>query len=185
MTTEDFLITIGKKISKAEEVKDGDIVAECHKYGVRMYCVRKVQLEWEPKTLICPAVYLKAPHVGITVKDGKPCSWYIHTPMPGEKFQYSWYQADTLAALSEEDKELIDEPYYDLYLIEHEDYVAMGQLINQVEIPYWGFMCQNRNSRASIFNFVADIQEDLKKAKEAYDSIHNKIRRWDVNQEQK
>ena len=192
MTTQDFLTTIGKKISKAEELKAGDIVARHHQQhedynydSIRIYCVKKVQLEWEPKTFIVPAVYLKAPHVGITVKDGQPCSWYIHTPMPGEKFQYEWYEADTIAGLNEEYKEYInepyfDEPYYDLYVLEQEDYVAIGQLINQVEIPYWGFMCQNRYSKANVFNFVADIQEDLEKAKEAYDSIKNKIRRWDV-----
>lgn len=188
MTTEEFLATIGKKISKAEELKAGDIVAKIIHNAppftfddVYLYCVKRVQLKWEPKTFICPAVVLKVPSIGLRVKGGQPFYWHIYTPSPGSKYQNDWYQKDTLAELPEEEKAFFD-PYYDLYLISHEDYVTLGNLINQVEVSSWSFLCQNRYSKANIFNFVADIQEDLQKAKKAYESIENKVRRWDVSE---
>lgn len=168
-----FLREIGNEVTKAEELQKDDIVAELNvQMTIRLYCVKHVQLEWIPKTFNVPYVELKRPHIGFSLNEGKPTGHYIHTGAPGEPYQDIWHEKPFE---TEDEMEVFGYTPFTLYRIHHEDYVALGQLINKVLLPSWSIMFQTREGPAKIHNKVAEIQEDIKIAKEAYLRIQEKL----------
>lgn len=107
------------------------------------------------------------PHVGLVIIDGKVFRHYIHTPSPGESYEYTWSVKEGDLKGWEE----IEEELYPLYLIEDEHHKRLGALIPEMVVPYWGMMAQTTAGPEPIFEFVAAVKADLQKAKELHDRI--------------
>lgn len=181
-----FLERTGKLVSCASEVKPGDIVGcATSQHDVRLYYVDRVEIIPSPPCLLprVPRVFFKSPHVGLVFAlDGTITRHYIHTPMPGQAYRFSWADysktsGDEMAQLSKDDDffKIIKDEIFDMYLVNNEQYKKLGSLIAKVEVPTWGIMSQTTDGEELIFSFVEDIQEDLKKASEAYDRIRERM----------
>jgi hypothetical protein len=190
----EFLDKIGKLVSKAAEIKVGDIVG--HGYiatgytyeTVRLYYVESVDLSLYQVKCFGPGgpcVYFKAPHIGLTIgANGMIGRTHIFTPMPGSMRKWKWSEMTLEEALKgvSEDPDGLDSEYkrvaedecFDLYLIQDEGYKKLGALIPEVEVPSWGFLCQTTKGEKPIYDFVDAVKDDLKKARELYQKIELK-----------
>ena len=188
MANTDFLKTIGTLVNHATEVKVGDIVGHApNGYPadqIRLYCIKHIEFVPNPPYLMptVPRLYFLAPHVGIGLRGNEVNRWYIHTPMPGESYKYTWadysgMSGDDMAEWTQDDDyaELIKNETFDMYLIVDEQYKKLGNLIPKVVVPSWGILGQTMRGPEHIFSFVDDIQEDLRTAKEAYERIQNRV----------
>jgi hypothetical protein len=179
MDSIEFLLRHGTLVQHATEVKTGDIVGRQNvvgnneRSGVRLYYVSGVMLEPTPPCLLMdvPRVNFLPPHVGLSVVDGQVIRYYIHTPMCGESYQYSWAKHEN-APDDPEFLEIRKSENFKMYLIHDADLIALGQLIPKVVVPSWAFMCQTPN-KANIHNFVQLAQADLLAAQLLHDRVKN------------
>lgn len=119
-----FLEKYGRLVNKADELKPGDICGEVgvHTEGdVRLYYVANVVLVPWP-SFLSPRVHFKPAHVGVVV-DNEFKRYYIHVPMSGESYRFSWAEADDSFHVGE---------HFSLYIIEDEGYKNLGSLIKYV-----------------------------------------------------
>ncbi len=177
----EFLESIGKLVVKADEVKVGDIVAAANQWdehNVRLYCVKKITLDPQPPWLSprMPHIDLKAPHIGINFAgSGNICRHYLHTPMPGQPYQDFWVQISTpedykeykefCETILEEDIKHFSFP---LYLVNHGNYIKLGNLINDVETPNWSVLFQTVNGEQEIYDYANAVKAKFAEAKEIY-----------------
>lgn len=174
---------IGALVKYATEVKAGDIVGHASSlHDVRLYCINKVEITPSLPCLMphVPRVFFKAPHVGLVISQGKLFRHYIYTPMPAESYCYSWADysdmpTEEMVQCKKDYWDIIKGEMFDMYLITDERYKKLGSVIPQMEVPTWGILAQTTNGEQPIYDFVAEIQEDLKKAKEIHDRIKQKM----------
>jgi hypothetical protein len=176
----EFIKKIGRHVTKAEEIKLGDIVGKVHSdCAIHLYCVKEVRLKWKPKNLVnCPEVDFKEPHIGLTIVKNRVFNHYIHTPMPGSVYEYCWMEM-TKDQLSTDPLEIewVGPLIFDLYLIEDENYKKLGNLINDVEVPLWGFMKQDHEEQA-LYDFVGKVKDKLIQARKLYEEIQIESKRF-------
>jgi hypothetical protein len=51
------------------------------------------------------------------------------------------------------------------------------ELIKEVDIPSWSFLCQTTNGEQPIYNYVDSVKEYIKQSKELHDKIKNEALR--------
>src|SRR5581483_8859869 len=139
-----FINKIGRHITHAVNFKVGDIVGRViDSHSIRLYCIKKIRLNWEPKCLITePEVHFHEPHIGLTIQADKVKRLYIHTPMPGSTYECGWVELTKEEMLKKYSQDLefykdnvFQDSVFDIYLIEDEKYKKLGNLINDVIVP--------------------------------------------------
>lgn len=165
-----FLEKYGRLVKKADELKRGDICGEAGVHtecDVRLYFIENVILKPSPPNLGPPFgsfVRFNPTHVGLVV-NGDIKRHYIHVPMPGESYKFSWAEVD------EQDDEFQADYRFPLYLIEDEGYKKFGSLIKDVEMPTCSALYQTTNGEEGVYRFVNNVKDDIRQLREIYDRI--------------
>src|SRR5271170_1452652 len=164
----EFLEKIGKPVNLTANLKVGDIIGTQGNldFDIRLYYIDSINKPSPPHLGPWkPYLIFKAPHYGMSIKDGKVCRQYIHTPMPGTWDRHIWYELDEKQVADfikeikdDEDIEDIKNWWFPIYLIQDEGFKKLGSLIKDVEVPYWGFMASSIEGEAPIYEFVAGIK---------------------------
>ena len=186
---ETYLEKIGKRVHKASELIIGDIVGysyvtEGYQYEeIRLHCLNMVNLQPMYVKWIgpeCPYVLFSPSHIGFTAKDGEiGTRIHIYTPSPGQVLsKYKWSEMPIEEAVekgwdNDDWKEIfnIKDECFSLYKITDEEYVKLGSLLPEIEVPSWSFLCQTIKGHKPIFDFVEKTKNHFKQAKEIYKTI--------------
>lgn len=174
MTPEDFLNQIGRQVHKVEDVNQSDVcgaVNQHQKGQVRLYYAITVAMKSPPPYLQKrrPRVNFCPPHVGVSIFQDRVHSHYIHTPMPGESYLYSW-AGDTP---DEDEDEISKDEIFPLYVVTDERYKRLGQRIPSMEVPPMGFMAQTTLDMDLLHKFCDEAFPDLQKIWELYRKVRN------------
>ncbi len=164
-----FLEKIGKPVKAVADLSEGDIVGKVHSNNdIRIYCVSSVSLKPRPPYFYPrrPRAMFEPPHVGLVIVGEQVVRHYIHTPMPGESYLYSWADQP-----SPDDTDETLEELFPLYSIDDPKYNSLGKLILDMKIPSWGILSQTTEGDQRLRDFVASVKEDIQKSWELYRKI--------------
>ena len=171
-----YLESIGEQVFRVSDLKAGDIVGKPHSdCDIRLYYVKSICLKPRPPILSVPrprAAFLP-PHIGLVIIDGKVFRHYIHTPSPGDPYEYTWAVKGDEDSKVDEDwlEEEVNKELFPLYLIRDESHIKLGKLIPELIVPSWGIMAQTTHGPELIFEVVDKIKGKLQKAQELYGEI--------------
>ena len=189
---DEFLQSIGKLITKVEDVKAGDVIGTLNKHQdnqIRLYCVQFVVLNPSSPHLLPPSPYVRLypTHIGFNVNEKKEIYGfhYLSIPENGSSYFYGWSNTTLQEYLDWGlDLETAQEESRDdnlKFLIEDEKFKKLGEIIPLALIPNFSFLPQSRlRDIRDLSSLVESLQPEFEELRKIQLSIQQKCHKYAV-----
>lgn len=193
LRADEYLKSIGYKISGVRDVQAGDVIGIQNKYQpgqIRLYCAQIACTKPVPPHLLPPKPYVRfyPTHIGFCINEKGEIHGFHYLSIVEQSSQYKygfsdettdteyleWMGEDLASDLIKSEKESTEE---DKYLITDLRFKKLGSVIPSTTLPSMGVLPQSRLRNVDdLFELAKSLESDFEELKRILANIENKCR---------